>query len=80
MSRRLNAQDIDDLAVGAWILGTGGGGSPYLNHLNMQRIASTGTEFELIDPQELADEAKVAVVSTMRRLCMQEAARHFRCG
>ena len=73
MSRRLNAQDIDDLAVGAWILGTGGGGSPYLNHLNMQRIASTGTEFELIDPQELADEAKVAVVSTMGApLVMQE--------
>ncbi|HST95510.1 MAG TPA: DUF917 family protein, partial [Microvirga sp.] len=26
----LSLDDIEALAVGAWILGTGGGGSPYL--------------------------------------------------
>ena len=73
MTRTLDAQDVDDLAVGAWVLGTGGGGSPYLNHLNMQRIAAEGMQFELIDPQELDDKAKVAVVSTMGApLVMQE--------
>ena len=65
MSRNLDAMDVDDLAVGAWIIGTGGGGSPYLNHLNMQQIAATGRQFELVDPEELDDEAQVAVVSTM---------------
>ena len=45
MTRTLDAQDVDDLAVGAWILGTGGGGSPYLNHLNMQRHAADGKQF-----------------------------------
>ena len=73
MTRTLDAQDVDDLAVGAWVLGTGGGGSPYLNHLNMQRIAADGMQFELIDPQELDDQARVAVVSTMGApLVMQE--------
>ena len=65
MSRMLGATDVDDLAVGAWIVGTGGGGSPHLNHLNVQRLAAAGTTFELIDPSELDDEAAVAVVSTM---------------
>jgi DUF917 family protein len=29
----ITADDIESLAVGAWILGTGGGGSPYLGLL-----------------------------------------------
>ena len=65
MSRELTATDIDDLASGAWVIGTGGGGSPHLNHLNVQRLAADGHRFEMIDPTELADDAQVAVVSTM---------------
>ena len=65
MSRTLGAQEVDDLAVGAWIIGTGGGGSPYLNHLNVQRLAAQGTTFELVQPDDLDDDATVAVVSTM---------------
>lgn len=65
MSRQLTAIDIDDLAVGAWVIGTGGGGSPHLNHLTVQRLAEGGHHFELVDPGELADDARVAVVSTM---------------
>jgi len=34
--RELALDDIEVLAVGAWILGTGGGGSPYLGLLNMR--------------------------------------------
>ena len=66
MTRTLDAQDVDDLAVGAWILGTGGGGSPYLNHLNMQRLAADGMQFKLIDPQELDDQARVAVARAVQ--------------
>lgn len=65
MSRTLTAVDVDNLAVGAWIIGTGGGGNPYINHLNVQRLATAGQTFEMIDPTELADDAQVAVVSTM---------------
>ncbi|MGI9614704.1 MAG: DUF917 domain-containing protein [Acidimicrobiales bacterium] len=72
-SRTITAQDIDDLAVGSWIIGTGGGGSPYLNHLNVQRMAAAGQTFELIDPSSLSDDALVAVVSTMGApIVMQE--------
>ncbi|MEL7207843.1 MAG: DUF917 domain-containing protein, partial [Actinomycetota bacterium] len=65
MTTRLTATDIDDLAIGAWVIGTGGGGSPYLNHLSVQQLARAGRHFDLIDPQELDDDARVAVVSTM---------------
>lgn len=65
MSRTLAAQEVDDLAVGAWVIGTGGGGSPHLNHLNVQRLAAAGTTFELIQASDLDDDASVAVVSTM---------------
>ena len=36
--RELSLEDVKALAVGAWILGTGGGGSPYLGLLNMRRL------------------------------------------
>ena len=73
MSRRLDPDDVDDLAVGAWIIGTGGGGSPHLNHLTVQGLAADGARFELIDPTELDDDAAVAVVSTMGApIVMQE--------
>jgi DUF917 family protein len=64
-ARPISAQDVDDLAVGAWIIGTGGGGSPYLNHLNVQRLSAEGRALELVDPASLDDDALVAVVSTM---------------
>jgi DUF917 family protein len=38
----LTLDDIEALAVGAWILGAGGGGSPYLGLLNMRRRYAEG--------------------------------------
>ena len=35
--RQLSADDIEALSVGAWILGAGGGGSPYHGLLNLRR-------------------------------------------
>jgi len=57
--------DIEALAVGAWILGTGGGGSPYLGLLNMRRLYAEGYRVSLLSPLALADEDWVAVVSNM---------------
>ena len=61
----ITAEDIECLAVGSWILGTGGGGSPYLGLLNMRRLYAEGHRVELMSPLDLADEDRVAVVSNM---------------
>jgi DUF917 family protein len=61
----LSADDIEALAVGAWILGTGGGGSPYHGLLNMRRLYREGLRVTLMDPITLADDDEVAVVSHM---------------
>lgn len=61
--REITAEDIESLAVGAWILGTGGGGSPYLGLLNMRRLYAEGRRVRLMSPDDLADDDAVAVVS-----------------
>lgn len=63
--RKLPIEDIEALALGAWILGTGGGGSPYYNLLNMRELYRSGRNVTLIDPMGLADDALVAVMSNM---------------
>ncbi|MCS6933215.1 MAG: DUF917 domain-containing protein [Acetobacteraceae bacterium] len=63
--RELTLEDIEGLAVGAWILGTGGGGSPYLGLLNMRRLYAEGARVRLMPPEELADDDAVAVLSNM---------------
>ena len=62
-SRELTIDDIESLAVGAWILGTGGGGSPYLGLLNMRQLYSQGKRITLMPPEALNDDDPVAVVS-----------------
>src|SRR6059036_2492390 len=63
--RPVSAAEIESLAIGAWILGTGGGGSPYLALLNMRKLYREGVVVSLLDPMDLADDARVAVVSNM---------------
>src|SRR5690242_11067073 len=65
MATPITADDIESLAVGAWILGIGGGGSPYLGLLNMRRLYAEGHRVSLMSPLDLADEDWVAVVSNM---------------
>jgi uncharacterized protein len=63
--RHLTADDIESLAVGAFILGTGGGGSPYLGLLNMRRLYTEGHRVALLSADDLADDDWVAAVSNM---------------
>jgi uncharacterized protein len=63
--RQLSADDIEALSVGAWILGAGGGGSPYHGLLNMRRLYREGTRISLMQADELEDDDDVAVVSVM---------------
>jgi DUF917 family protein len=65
MTNAITLNEIEALAVGSWILGTGGGGSPYLGLLNMRRLYAEGHRVELMSPFDLPDEDRVAVVSNM---------------
>src|SRR5436853_539520 len=53
--RPVSAAEIESLAIGAWILGTGGGGSPYLALLNMRKLYREGVSVSLLDPMDLPD-------------------------
>jgi DUF917 family protein len=63
--RDLTFDDIESLAVGAWILGTGGGGNPYLPLLNMRVLYREGYRVQLMDPADLADDDWVGTVANM---------------
>lgn len=65
MPRRIEEDELEPLALGAWILGTGGGGSPYHHLLNLRQAYRAGRHATLIDAQELADDDLVAVASNM---------------
>lgn len=58
-------ENIDALATGAWILGTGGGGNPYMGQLNLKRLYAEGRRCRVMQPEDLADDDLVAVVSKM---------------
>jgi DUF917 family protein len=55
--RELSLEDIESLAVGAWVMGTGGGGNPYLSLLNMRALYRAGHRVQLVAASELADDA-----------------------
>jgi len=65
MTREFAREDIEPLALGAWILGTGGGGNPYINQLNLQRLYDEGKRVRIIQPEDLEDDQHVGVVSMM---------------
>lgn len=63
--RILEIDDIEALALGAWILGTGGGGDPYHRLLNIRQMYKAGKRITLIDPLSLDNGAFVGVLSNM---------------
>lgn len=65
MLQEFAEENIEPLATGAWILGTGGGGNPYLSTLNLRRLYAEGRRVQVMDPMALADDDMVAVVSKM---------------
>ena len=60
--RNLTESDIEALAVGAAILGTGGGGNPYIGKLRCLQALRQGKQLTLIGLDELADDAWVASI------------------
>lgn len=55
--KTITLDQVDDLARGSAILGTGGGGDPYLGSLMLRQALHDGGEVRLIDVDELADDA-----------------------
>ncbi|WP_322906063.1 DUF917 domain-containing protein [Paenibacillus campi] len=63
--RWITEEDIENLAVGAALLGTGGGGDPYLGKLMVQKCIRENGPIGMIDPSELPDEAWVIPTAMM---------------
>lgn len=60
--RRLDDSDLEALAIGAAILGTGGGGNPYVGRLRSREQLRKGRTIEILPLDELPDDALVATV------------------
>jgi DUF917 family protein len=60
--RELTESDIESLAIGAAILGTGGGGNPYLAKLRCLHELRSGKRVNLISLDELDAEARVVPI------------------
>ena len=63
MMREIQRDELEPLATGAWILGAGGGGNPYLSYLNLRRLYDEGARVSLLDPMDLGDDDRVALVA-----------------
>lgn len=63
--RELAFEDLEALAIGAGILGTGGGNHPHLELICAEADYRRGRRVRLLDPEELDDDARVAVVCIM---------------
>jgi DUF917 family protein len=63
--RHIDEQDLDDLAVGAAILGTGGGGDPYIGKLLAQQAIREYGPVTIVDVDEVDDDALAIPVAMM---------------
>jgi DUF917 family protein len=61
----LTESDLAPIATGAAVLGTGGGGNPYLGLLRARRLAEQGVRFQIVDPEELPDDALLCTAGGM---------------
>ncbi|ORY61010.1 putative hydantoin utilization protein A [Pseudomassariella vexata] len=56
----LSETDLDWITTGCYILGTGGGGSPYQHMLRLREMLRAGATVRIISPWDLKDEDLVA--------------------
>lgn len=62
---KLTPDDVESIAIGAGILGTGGGGNPYLGEIWMKSILAAGHSVNVISVDEVPDDALVTEVGGM---------------
>lgn len=63
--RQLHRENIENIAIGAAILGTGGGGDPYIGKLMAIDAIEEEGPVKLMDPSELPDDALVVPTAMM---------------
>ncbi len=63
--RRIERSDIEEIALGAALLGTGGGGDPTIGRLMAETAIDRWGPVTLLDPEEVPDDAWVIPVSAM---------------
>jgi len=61
----VDAKAIENIAVGAGILGTGGGGNPYVGKLMVRRCLDEGTVIPVVSLDAVADDATAVSVGGM---------------
>jgi DUF917 family protein len=59
VTSRINIQDVEDAAVGGAVLGTGGGGDPYVGKLMAQRAIEEYGEPEMISLEDVPDDGMI---------------------
>ena len=55
----INETDLDWIAIGCYILGTGGGGSPYSSMIRLREMLRRGAVVRVVNPHDLPDGAAV---------------------
>ena len=63
--RKIGIKEIEDIALGAALLGAGGGGDPYIGKLVAMGAIQECGEVTLLDPTELSDDALVVPIAMM---------------
>lgn len=63
--RKLNKKNVEDIATGAAVLGTGGGGDPHVGKLMAQQAIERNGPVELLNPNEVPEDALVVPSAMM---------------
>lgn len=63
--KTIGLKEIDDIALGASLLGAGGGGDPYIGKLIAMAAIEECGEVTMLDPMELADDDLVLPIAMM---------------
>lgn len=65
MSWEITLEDLPAISIGAGVLGTGGGGDPYLAQLQLTEMLKNGKTVEIISADEVNDESLGCGISGM---------------
>lgn len=63
--RKIGLEEIEDIALGAALLGAGGGGDPYIGKLVAIGAVKECGPVTLLDPEEVPDDALVVPIAMM---------------
>ena len=63
--RKIGIAEVEDIALGAALLGAGGGGDPYIGKLVAMGALKECGPVTLLDPQEVPDDALVVPIAMM---------------